>query len=101
MADTEYTYSGIGSGRKTFTAGTAAALASSATPSRQVRVKAFVENTGKIVLGGSAVVAALATRQGIELAPGEALVLHIDDVSKIYGDSEVTGEGVEFIYLYN
>ncbi len=99
--DTNYTYAQIGSGRKTVTAGSAGALASSATPCRVVKVKAFVENTGVVVLGGSAVVAALATRQGFELAPGESIEIRIDDVSKVYLDAAVTGEGVEYVYFGN
>lgn len=101
MADTNYTFSSIGSGRKTVTAGAAGQLTATATPSRVVKVKAFVENTDKVVIGGSAVVAALATRQGYELAPGESVDIRIDDVSKIYLDAVVTGEGVEYVYLAN
>lgn len=102
MADVNYTFSTISEGRaKTVTPGTAVALAASATPARVVKIKAFADNTDKVVVGSSGVVAALATRKGIELAPGEAVDIRIDDVSKVYVDSVVAGEGVAYVSLSN
>lgn len=92
------TFSSIGDGRKTVTtAGTAEALAGS-TACKKVVIMAMIANTGNIVVGGSSVVAAEATRQGISLMAGASVQIEIDNLNKIYLDSEVNGEGVTFIY---
>lgn len=101
MADTNYTYSSIIEGRQTATAGTRVALAASATPARLIKIKAFADNTDKVVIGGSGVVAALGTRKGIELAPSENVDIRIDDVSKLFLDTVVTGEGIGYVALLN
>lgn len=102
MADTNYTYATIATGTKvTASAGTAVALASSATPCRRVLIKAFAENTNVVAIGDANVVAAVAVRRGIGLAPGESVEMPIDDVSKLYLDSITTGEGVGFTYFNN
>ena len=102
MADTEYTFSTIGDGRqKTTTAGTAVALASSATPCRKVAITAFPENTDVVVVGASTVVGALATRRGVSLPPGSSVEIRVDDVSKVYLDSVVSGEGISYVYFNN
>lgn len=102
MPDTNYTYSTLTAGsKKTASAGTAVALASTATPCRRVVIKAFQENTDVVAVGDSTVKAALASRVGITLNPGEAVELPIDDVSKIYLDSVVSTEGVGYVYFKN
>lgn len=92
-------YSTIGDGRKVVTtAGTRVALAAS-TAIKTVVITAETDNTDKIVVGGSTVVAALATRQGTPLDPGDSLILNLDDLADVYIDSMVSGEGVTFTYL--
>ena len=87
---------GIGNGRKvTVSAGTAVAIASS-TPAKWVTVTAETDNTGYVVVGGSAVVAALATRQGTPLGPGDSYTIPCDNLADIWIDSVVSGEGVTF-----
>ena len=99
MGDTNYTYTTIGDGLKNVTsAGTALAVSSSSIPCRVVRIKAFPENTNTVVVGASTVVATLATRRGLSLSPGEEVEFRIDDVSKLYIDSVVSGEGVSYVY---
>lgn len=90
--------SGVGDGRKTVTtAGTAVALASS-TACESVCVTALSTNTGTVVVGASTVVAAAGTRRGTPLAANESVTFNVGDLSKIYVDSTVNGEGVSFSY---
>lgn len=92
--------SSIGHGRKTVTtAGTPVTLAASATPSRRVTIVALDTNTGQIAVGGSGVVAASgATRTGVILNAGDTYELDINDLSKVYLDATVSGEGANFAY---
>jgi len=89
----------LGDGRKIVTtAGTAEKLVSTATSCKWVIIVAEEDNTGTIVIGSSTVVAAKATRRGVPLNAGDSIMILIDDLSKIYIDSTVSGEGVTFIY---
>lgn len=90
---------GIGTGRTVVTtAGTRVVLASSTT-ARHVIITAETDNTGLIVVGGTAVVAALATRQGTPLNAGETVALDIDNLNDVNLDSTVSGDGVTYTYL--
>lgn len=90
---------GIGDGRKVVTtAGTPVALAASTTCKRVV-VVAETDNTGTIVVGGTGVVAALGTRRGVPLGPGDAFELDVDDLADVWIDSTVSTDGVTFTYL--
>lgn len=89
----------VGDGRRVVTtAGTAVALASSSTPCISVAITAEADNTGVVVVGGSTVVAALATRRGIPLAPGETITATIKNLNLLYLDSTVNGDGVTYLY---
>ncbi|MBI4330423.1 MAG: hypothetical protein HY673_03975 [Chloroflexi bacterium] len=89
----------LNDGRKTVAAaGTAEALAASSTPCKHVLIIAETDNTGKIVVGASTVVAALATRRGIPLDPGDAAIIESDNLTDVYIDSEVNGDGVTYAY---
>jgi len=89
----------IGDGRKTVaTAGTREALAVS-TPCKKVDITAETDNTGIIVVGGSTVVAALATRQGIPLYAGDTYSFEIDNLADIYIDTTVSGDGCTYTYF--
>jgi hypothetical protein len=91
--------SSISDGRKTVTtAGTRVTLVSSATPCKKVDIQALSTNSAVVVVGGSTCVASASTRQGIALNPNDSYSLEIDDVSKVYIDSVVSGEGVSFVY---
>lgn len=90
---------GIADGRKVVTtAGTRVTLASS-TACKQVVITAETDNTGIVVVGGSTVVAALATRQGVPLAAGDSVAIEIDNLADVYLDSTVNGDGVTFAYF--
>lgn len=92
-------YSDISDNRKVVTtSGTAVALAAS-TLCKEIIITAEVDNTGVIVVGGSSVVAALATRRGIPLSPGDSISISIDNLADVYIDSTVSGDGVTFLYL--
>lgn len=91
---------GVSDGRKTVTtAGTRVALVASSTPARQVFITALSGNTGTVVVGGSTVVASLSTRTGVPLDAGDTLAIDVADLSHLYLDSTVNGEGVSFLYL--
>ena len=76
-------------------AGTAQVLASS-TKCKRVSVKAELDNTGNIFVGGSDV--DKTTKNGIILDAGEAWIFYVDNLAKIYIDASVTGDGVHYTY---
>lgn len=87
------------SGRATVTAaGTAEQLTSTSTKCIWVTVTAELNNTGVICIGGSSVVAALATRTGTPLEAGDSAYVPIADLSYLYIDATVTGDGVTYDY---
>lgn len=96
---TSSTPSSIGDGLKLITtAGTREALASS-TACRSVVITAKQTNTNIVAVGGSTVVAASgATRRGTPLNAGDSIAIDIDDLSKVYIDAIVDGEGVTYTY---
>jgi hypothetical protein len=90
-----------GDGRKVVTtAGTAEAVGTAITGGiSEVIVTAETDNTGVIVVGGSTVVAALATRRGTPLLSGESIVMKVHNISEVYIDATVTGDGVTYQYV--
>lgn len=77
------------------TAGTRVQLISSVTPCRYVIVVAKDANTDTIWVGGATVAAG----RGRPLVSLQAEKIDINDVSKVYIDSVVNGEGVTFVYV--
>lgn len=65
-------------------------------------ITALEGNTDKVVIGGSDVVAALATRKGTPLAPGAALSYPLSTVNpqNVYVDAVHAGDGVSWTILY-
>jgi len=91
----------LGDGRKTVTAaGSAEKLVAAGTPISWVIISAFEGNTGTVVVGSSTVVADAAIRRGAPLNKGDSIGLSVSDLSQIYLDVTVNGEGVSFIYGY-
>lgn len=84
------------------TAGTPVCLVSASTPCTDVWIHAFSTNTKPVAIGSEATVdgSAGASRIGAVAPPTSAQPLHfeIDDLKKIWIDSEVNGEGVSFTY---
>lgn len=88
-------------GRKTVTtAGTEVQLTTTETPCHAVIIQALKTNTGLIAYGGSDVVAAAGSENGVILEPGEKDAIECLDASKIYIDSRVNGEGVSYLLLH-
>lgn len=79
------------------TAGTDVALAGSAV-CKWVVVQAQSDNTGYIAVGITGVDATVATGNGVLLAPGQAVTIPIDNLSKVFIDATVNGEGVRYLY---
>lgn len=91
---------GIGDGRKVVAAaGTREALVASSTPAKVVFLTAETDNTGVVVVGGTGVIAALATRRGTPLSAGDTVILDCDDLVDINLDVTVAGDGVTYTYL--
>lgn len=89
---------GVSDGRKIITtAGTRVTLAAS-TACKWVIITAETDNTGLVVIGGTTVVAALATRQGTPLYAGDSVTILIDNLNDVNLDSMVNGDGVTFQY---
>jgi len=76
------------------TAGVPEALASS-TACKSVYIKAKLANTGSIYVGGSTVT----STTGITLAAGDSIQFDISNLSTVYIDSSVNGEGVGYTYF--
>ena len=93
------TVTGIADGRKVVTTATTRVQLAASTSCKQVIITAETDNTGIIAVGGSTVVAALATRTGVPLNPGDSVALEIDNLADIWLDSTVSGDGVTFVYF--
>lgn len=89
----------IGDGRKVVAASATAERLATATKCTSVCITAETDNAGIVVVGGSAVVAALATRRGIPLSAGDSVTIPVVDLDQIWLDVTVAGEGVTFIYV--
>lgn len=84
-------------GRKTVTtAGTAEQLSTSATRVSSVAIQALETNTGKVCVGSSNVIASQSTRNAVYLEAGVPVVLDVDQLTDIYLDVTVNGEGVTY-----
>ncbi len=89
--------SSIGSGQTVVAAaGTRVQLTATSTPILSVTVKALSTNTGIIYVGGDDVSAAI----GLELInPGESASVDVDNLTDVWIDAAVNGEGVSYIFL--
>jgi hypothetical protein len=76
------------------TAGTAVALGTT-NDIISVVIKAKSSNTGNIYVGGSNV----SSSNGLILSAGDAVSLDINNLSSVYIDSDVNGEGVSYLAL--
>jgi len=80
-------------------AGTRVSLSAASIPCKHITITAETDNTDIVVVGGITAIAALATRRGIPLYPGDTYDLDIDDLSDVYIDALVSSEGVTFAYF--
>jgi hypothetical protein len=85
-------------GRQTVTIpGTAVALAT-LTACKRVTITAETNNTDMVVVGGSTVVAALATRRGVPLYPGDSYSLNTDNLAEVYIDALTATDGCSYVF---
>lgn len=88
-------YSILGNGVQTVvTAGTSVQLASS-NAIKTITIRSFASNTGLIYVGTVSVTSA----NGFQLSPQETVSLDIANISSIWIDAAVSGEGVSYVYL--
>ena len=96
----EGAYGTISSGTKVVTtAGTAVALAASSTVAKRITIQSQTDNTSDVAVGGSGVLATVATGGGILLHPGDTYEINMSDLASVYIDSLVNGEGVRYTYF--
>lgn len=92
------------------TAGTEVQLVTASTLYSSVTICAETDNTGVITVGGNPVVATQATRTGVPLNAGDCYTREVarfrngfatdnGDLSEIYIDSTVNGDGVTYEYF--
>ena len=90
---------GIGDGRQTVTTpGTRVQLSATSVVCKKIDIVAELDNTDVVVVGGSTCVAALATRRGVPLMPGDVLTVEISNLNLIYIDAVIATEGVTYAY---
>jgi len=81
------------------TAGTRVQLSATSSYAGTVEIVAETDNTGIITVGGATVVGALATRRGAPLNAADNLTLSNVDLTEIYLDSTVSGDGVTYLVI--
>lgn len=88
-------YSILGNGVKTVAiAGTPVQLASS-NAIKTLTIRSFSTNTGLIYIGSST----MTTATGFQLSPQETVSIDIANLSSVWIDAAISGEGVSYIYL--
>ena len=87
----------VGDGTTTVTtAGTRVQLASQAC--RRVIIQAHESNTGTIVVGGSATVAALVGRRGVALFATQSEIFYISNTNLLYIDSTASSDKINWFF---
>ena len=71
-------------------------LSASSVPCRRVFIQAFDDNAGTMVVGGSTVVAAVATRRGAGLFPSQGSWFNVDNLNLLWLDTTNSGDEVNF-----
>ena len=92
---------GIAGGRTVVTtAGTAVQLTATQTSSLSLSITAETDNTGLIAVGDADVVAAAGTQTNalVILNAGDTISVDINNLTHIYLDSTVNGDGVAYGY---
>lgn len=90
-----------GDNRKTVTvAGTRERLVAASLPVKWVVIQSLRANTDFVVTGASTVVAADGSERGVSLPPAAmgTVTLYGLDLTNVWVDSVVSGEGVQFFY---
>ena len=79
--------------------GTERQLSATSIGCAKVIITALSNNAGVICIGDKNVVAATAGRKGIPLVAGQSITLPVSDVSMVWIDATVAGDGVSAIYM--
>lgn len=89
----------IGDGRAVVpTSGTAVALSTNPNVVSALQVTALPTNTGLVWIGGAGVKATVGQERGTPLDAKDDYYIEIADISRVYIDAAVNGEGVTFTY---
>ena len=89
----------MGDGRQVVTtAGTRVQLSATSVKVKKVEITSLPSNTNAIAVGGSTVVAAAGTETGKIIYAQDSITIYVDNLTKIYIDSIVSGHGVTYIY---
>jgi len=92
--------SGLLGGRKIVTtSGTRVQITATSTPCQGVIVQSLRSNTGNISVGGSDVLGTLGSESGIEITPGQTITIFCKDLNMIWLDSDVNGEGAQYLIM--
>jgi len=95
----EEPYNQIGDGRKVIAVpATAVQLSATSVKCQRVEVTALLTNTNAVSVGGSTTLATAGSERGKILYSGDSVTIYADNLTKIYIDALVAGEGVVFIY---
>ena len=90
----------LGDGHKNVSvAGTAEVLTATSTPCNMICIQAKGSNGGEVFVGGENVTNNY--QGGISLRAYESLILYAENLTQIYVDSTVNGEGVTYTYWGN
>lgn len=89
----------LGDGRKVVaTAETREQLTTTSTSILWVIITAETDNTGVITVGGTGVIGKLSTRIGTPLEAGRSATFPVDNLTDIWLDTTVNGDGVTYTY---
>lgn len=90
---------GIGHGVTVVTTAGTDVVLTTTTVAKKAIIQAQTDNTGAIAVGASGVDATVATGTGLLLYAGDFITLDIDNLTDIYIDATVSGNGVRYTYF--
>lgn len=88
-------YSILGNGKTIVTTSGTRVQLSSSTATTTITIRALSTNTGIIYVGNSSV----SSSNGFQLSPQETISVDLSNLSNVWLDASVSGEGVTYIYL--
>ena len=100
MTQYELTYNALTGGRRVVTtAGTAVQLSTTSTICQLVQITALVTNTAVVFVGGSDVLTTVGSENGTPLNPGDTWEAPMQNLTQVYLDARVSGEGVSYLFF--
>lgn len=88
-------YTILGNGKIVVTTSGTRVQLSSSTATATITIRALSTNTGIIYVGNSSVTSS----NGFQLSPQETVSIDLSNLSNVWLDASVSGEGVTYIYL--